>query len=408
MEGELVYHPWLRLRLSVHFFLCFAVLGAWQPVLAKHLHELGFDGIQIALIYAAGSMAALVGPLQVGQVADRWVPAERLLAVNGLGAGLLLLVAASRTDFASLFPIMLGAALFWVTAIPLSASLAFRHLGDAPRKFPGVRLWGTVGFVVGGWLFTGWLYLDSDRSLGDCLTLGGSLALLSGLYSLTLPHTPPHPDRSGGSAMGKAVGMLRDRSFLVFVVLLFFIHGMAAFSFLCTAVFLRDDAIGVAEADLSAVMSIGQITEIPAVLLLSVLYLKLGIRGTMALGMLAWALRYVIFSVGEPRWLVIGALCGHGLYFAWVRIAATIYVERICPSDVRASAQGLTSLIVDGGGLLTGALVAGLVTDFYTVNRVSDWTAIWGIPAIGVGVGLILFLLVFRPSDRQTSESVRA
>ena len=401
MEGEPIHHPWLRLRLSIHFFLCFAVLGTWQPVLAKHLHELGFSGFQIGLTYAAASMAALGGPLLLGQIADRWFPSQRILVINGLGSGLLLLLASSQREFSSLFPLMLGAAYFWVTAIPLSASLAFRHLGDAAQKFPLIRMWGTFGFVAGAVLLSGWLYLDEARGLGDCLTLGGAIALVGGLYALTLPHTPPQPDAAGRSAIGKAVGMLKDRSYVVFVVLLFFIHGMAAFSFLNTAVFLRDPAINVAQADLSAIMSLGQIVELPAVLLIPFLYRKLGIRGTMALGMLAWGLRYAIFSVGGPRWLVIGALAGHGLYFAWVRIAATIYVERICPPDARASAQGLTSLIVDGGGLLTGALVAGLVTDFFTVNRISNWTAIWGIPAIGMGVGLALFLLAFRPKDQE-------
>ena len=124
MEGEPIHHPWLRLRLSIHFFLCFAVLGTWQPVLAKHLHELGFSGFQIGITYAAASMAALGGPLLLGQIADRWIPAQRILVINGLGSGLLLLLASTRREFSALFPLMLVAAYFWVTAIPLSASLA--------------------------------------------------------------------------------------------------------------------------------------------------------------------------------------------------------------------------------------------------------------------------------------------
>jgi hypothetical protein len=254
-------------------------------------------------------------------------------------------------------------------------------------------MWGTIGWVAGAWALGTWLRAHPDRGIGDGLKLAGLLAGVNALYSLTLPHTPPRREGKLGSALGKALAMTRDPSFLLFTTLMFFLALFANFYFSNLPIFLG--AVGVRDVHLSGVISIGQMVEIPAVFLLPWVYARMGPKGTLLVGIAAWAVRFFLFARGHPAGVVIVGLALHGPCFAFGRIGATLYVERVCPPDARASAQAFLSLVMDGAGMLAGALVAAEVSTWLG----SDWTRFWSLAGAGVLGIFFAFAGLFRPPE---------
>ncbi len=375
-------------------FLTGATNAVWVSALARHLQTIGFAPLEITLAMSTGAMASIVTPLLGGQNADRWLPSQRFLALANLGAGILLIAGAPLVRFWGLGLVLLGASFFYANVFPLATAMALRHLPDPARQFAGVRVWGTIGWVLGAWGLTGWLRL-TGRGLGDCLWLAGLLSLANGLYSLTLPHTPPLRQGAGPSAAGKVIRMLGEPSFALFMALFFGQQVFGMFYGTSVAVFLPSR--GVSEANLAAVISIGQIAEIPMLWGLPAVYRRFGEKGTMALGMAAWALRFGVFALGGPG-LVVASIALHGPAFAFVRIAATMYVDRVCGRDVRSSAQSLLAVVVDGAAGVLGAVVAGLVMR----RAAGDWPSFWLVPAIGCALILAVFLAAFRSRPAST------
>lgn len=373
-------------------FLTFAVIGAWQTVLAQHLKELGFTGIQQGAIIGTGALAAMITPILAGQIADRWFPTERFLGLTNLATGVVLLLAYGQDSFEALWILMFANGLFYVTTIPLGTSLSFHHLPDPPRQFPVVRAWGTIGWIVAAGAFAAWLHL-TGRSLRDCLAMGGILALANGLYSFTLPHTPPDRTAVRKFALGKVLSMLRDPSFVVFTVLLFAMQIFFGFYNVRAAIFYVD--LGVGRENLSLVMGVGQIMEIAVLLLLPRLYAKTGAKTVLALGIAAWVVRFGIYSLMAPLWLMIAAQVLHGPGFGLMRIGASLYIDRIAARDVRASAQSFLSSFVDGSGMFVGGIVAGVVVD----KVATGWVDYWWIAGAGTAVILVAFLAGFKARD---------
>lgn len=388
-------HPYLRTRLGVHMFLSGAVIAVWTSALSKHADSLGFTPFQVSLVVATASMASILTPLLGGQVADRWLSSERFLVVANLGGAALLFLAAGQRGFAGLGGCLLGAWLFFANVFPLGTALALQQLPDPARQFPGVRVWGTIGWVLGALGLTVWLR-GSGRGLGDSLWLAGLLAAANGLYSITLPSTPPRRAGAGASATAKVVSMLRDPSFALFIAVFFVQQVFAMFYVRDAAIYLP--AVGVREAYLPVVIGIGQTAEIGMMWALPFVYRRFGEKGTMALGMAAWVVRYAAFALA-PHWLVIASIALHGPGFAFVRIAATMYVDRVCARDVRSSAQSLLAVVIDGAGGVLGALLAGAVS----ARLGADWRSFWLVPAAGCAASLAVLLACFRP--RPTSES---
>lgn len=385
-------HPFLRTRLSVHMFLTFAILGAWQTVLAQYLQDLGLTGKEVSLVLGCGALAAMLSPLVAGRIADRWLATERFLALSNLCCGGFLLAASRATTFGALWWLSIGAALFYVISIPLGTAMSMVHLPDS-RDFPWVRLWGTVGWVAAGGFLWVWQSL-TGRGIGDCYGVAGAIALLNGAYSITLPHTPPQPaGRRRGAAPG-ALALLKDPSLALFLGLLFCLQVSAAFYYARGAIFYH--AAGVSKQALSVVMSIPQAAEIGAMLLLPAVYARFGAKWTVAAGIAAWAVRFGIYSLGHPLGLLVGAQVLHAAGFAFVRIAASVYVENVTPRELRATSQSLLSCLIDGAGAFLGVYVAGAVSDAL-FRESARWAAYWVIPAAASLAVLLAFLLGFRP-----------
>ncbi|MBI3857461.1 MAG: MFS transporter [Planctomycetes bacterium] len=385
-------HPYLRTRLAVQMFLAGAVFGAYQPVLPPYLKSLGFTEFQIGLALASANIATILSPLLVGQAADRWMASERLLAILNAACGGVLLLAVRVSGFVPFLAMFFIAMLVTVPLFSMATSIALQNLPDGARDFPAIRACGTFGHVTGANLLSGWLTL-THRSFSDSLILAGLIAFASAGYALTLPHTPPRHDAAGRSAIGRAAGMLRDPGFALFLGLLFLVQLFGTAYYARGPVFLLGS---VSKEGLSSLMSIGQIVEIFVVLLLPLLYGRLGAKATMSIGLGAWALRFGLWAWGGSTALLVAAVALHGICFACGRIAATIYVDRICPQDARASAQSLLSVLVDGSGAVLGNLIISQVVTHYTVAGAPDWRSIWLVPTIGLSGVFLAFVIGFR------------
>lgn len=389
--------PYLRTRLSFGMFLQYAAIGAWAPVLARHLQLTGLQPWEVGALMGTGPVATLATALLMGQIADRWMATERLLAVNLLASALFLGLAGAvhEARFARLWFLLFGANFFYGSTLSLSAALAFRHLKDAHAHFPVVRIFGTVGWMAGGWALGGWM-LAGGRGIGDGLFVGAAFSVASGLYSLTLPHTPPARG-APGIAAGRALGMLRDPSFAVFTFLNFAYTVFAAQAYFRAAEFYSD--LGVPDGAISTLLTLAQPMEIVMLLFLPRIYSRVGVKGCVGLGLSVWVLRYGIMAMGGPKGLVIAAQALHGICFTLTGIASQIYIERVCPKDVRASAQALHSISNSGLGMLAGAYLSGWLLERAAAGAARDWTLVWSVAGSGCLACLIALLAAFRPRD---------
>jgi len=300
--------------LSLMMFLEFAIWGAWAPVLASHLvGPLKMSGKQTGWIYATLWLGCIVAPFFGGQIADRWIATEWFLAAAHLIGGVILLMASRKTTFLGLFGLMGIYALLYAPTLALVNSLMFSHLTDPDAQAGTIRVWGTIGWIVAGLGLALWRRMgDSEMQGSDALRLAGILSLVMGIFCFFLPHTPP-PDQPGNPmAFLEAFKLLGDTNFLIFLVISFVVTTELQFYYVPTAPFLED--IGVKRKNVSAVMTLAQFAEIIAMAVLLDWSMKtLGVRWTMVIGVVAWPMRYVIFAMMKPRWLVISSLTFHGL-----------------------------------------------------------------------------------------------
>jgi nucleoside transporter len=383
-------------------FLQYAIWGAWAPVLSAYLIEdLGFSGFQAGAIYALLPLATILSPFIGGQVADRHFASEKVIGFLQLAGGALLLVVARTTGFASMAPLMFVYCLLYAPTLALTNSVAMANLSDSEKEFGVIRVWGTIGWIAAGLVLSGWRWMGVDRpSLlmdGDMIFLAGIASLLMGLQAFTLPHTPPQKEGVRPWAFLESMKMLADRDFAVFVAITFVVSTELEFFYILTAPFLQSEAIGVSPANLPAVMTIAQFAEIFVMaFMLSWALKRYGMRRTLAIGVVAWPIRYVIFAIGTPGWLVIASLALHGFCYVFFFVAAFIYVDKVAPPDIRASAQSMIAIVALGLGRFLGSLFAGKIQDVFTTPAGTDWTAVFLVPCALTFLCAVAFLLFFK------------
>jgi MFS family permease len=219
-----------------------------------------------------------------------------------------------------------------------------------------------------------------------------------GIQAFTLPHTPPKKEGTSPWAFLNALKMMKEKNFLIFIIISFVVATQLMFYYVLTAPFLASPKIGLNTDYLPAVISIAQISEIFVMaLLFPVVVKKIGLRNVLAIGVLAWPIRYVFFAIGQPAWLVIASLSLHGFCFVFFFMAAFIYVDTVAPKDIRHSAQGLITLVTLGIGNYLGSLFAGYVQSYFTAEGVTNWTAVFLVPCLLTVLCAFAFLLFFKP-----------
>lgn len=407
----------VKLRLGVMMFLQYAIWGAWAPVLSDYLqNNLGFDGIHTGIIYSLLPLATIIAPFIGGQIADRYLSGEKFIAILQLLGGALLIWVSTMSDYRLMVGVMLFYCLLYAPTLALTNSLAFINLKNSEKEFGQIRVWGTIGWIAAGLSLTLWRNLSGSGGVamqGDMLLLAGICSLAMGLFAFGLPHTPPQKEGAKPWAFLEALKMMRDKNFLIFIIISFVVATELMFYYILTAPFLTSPQIRVSQANLPMVMAIAQLAEIFVMaLLLPYLIKRTSIRKILALGVLAWPLRYIIFVVGTPPWLVIASLALHGFCFVFFFVAAFIYVDTVAPKDIRHSAQSLITLVTYGIGNYIGSLFAGKVQNIFTAEGATNWTGVFLVPVALTVLCALAFLLFFkdpraerRPEQPQAGEA---
>ncbi len=396
----------ITVRLSVMMFLQFFIWGGWFVTLGTFLgNNINATDSQIAQAFSTQSWGAIIAPFIIGLIADRYFNAERILGVLHLvGAGLMYLMA-NTTDFAGFYPYVLGYMILYMPTLALVNSVAFRTMDDPSKDFSKIRVWGTVGWILAGLVISLVFAWDSAEAIAAgmlkntfIMTAIASAAL--GVFSFTLPKTPPVVDKSEKAGIKDILGLdalklLADKNFAVFFFSSVLICIPLAFYYQNANPFLTE--IGVEGA--TGKMTIGQISEVLFMLLLPVFLKKYGIKKTLLFGMLAWALRYVLFAYGNADGLVFMLLIGialHGICYDFFFVSGQIYTDSKAGDKYKSSAQGLITLATYGVGMLIGFWAAGQISEYYVTPDGHDWASIWVLPAAFSAVVFVIFAVAFK------------
>jgi nucleoside transporter len=399
----------VRFRLGFMMFLQYAIWGAWNPVLSDYLlNDLGFTGTQVGMIYSLLPLATIIAPFIGGQIADRHFASQKLIAFLQLAGGGILVYTSRISDYHTMMWLMLFYCLLYAPTLALTNSVAFINLKNSEKEFGYVRVWGTIGWIVAGLALMGWRQILQGHGglavKGDTLLLAGFFSLLMGLFSFWLPSTPPRKEGTNPLAFLEALKMMKDKNFLAFVVISFVVATELMFYYVLTAPFLTSGKIGLTSANVPGVMVIAQVAEIFVLaVLLPYLITRIGIRNILVIGVLAWPVRYIIFAIGKPAWLVIASLSLHGFCFVFFFAAAFIYVDTVAPRDIRHSAQSLIMLVTYGIGSYLGSLFAGWIRDFFTSGGMTNWTGVFIVPCfltVFCAAAFLLFVREDRPGKR--------
>lgn len=394
-------------QLSLMMFLEFFIWGGWFVTMGTYLGTtLESSGQEVGMAYSTQSWGAIIAPFIIGLIADRYFNAERILAVLHLiGAGLMYMLA-SANDFGQFYPYLLGYMILYMPTLALVNSVSFNQMTDPAKEFSHIRVWGTIGWIVAGLAISYIFSWDAQAnlengSLRNTFLMCGAASLALGLFSFTLPKTPPKAKGTEAASISELLGLealtlLKERNFLIFFISSILICIPLAFYYSQANPFLVE--IGMENA--TGKMTIGQISEVLFMLLLPVFLKRFGLKNTLLFGMAAWVLRYLLFAFGDvdgKGFMLILGIALHGICYDFFFVTGQIYTDAKAGERYKSAAQGLITLATYGVGMLIGFEVAGRITDKYAdAAGMHDWGAIWTMPAIFAGVVLVFFFLAFR------------
>jgi len=396
-------------RLAAMMFLEYVSWGSWLPLLALYLgNVLHFSGAEIGWIFATPAIACIVAFVVGGQVADRLMSPEKLLAVLHVVGGIAMFALATQTTIWSFLIIMLVYQLAFIPTLSLTNAIAFHHLGDAREDFGRIRLWGTIGWIAASWPFVfilaGKTGAELESALASIFIVSGIASFLLAGVSLTLQPTPParaeaSPNAAAlgrGNAPLQAIKLLAVPTFLVLFVVTFMDALVHQAYFQLTSPFLEH--AGLPPNWIMAAMSIGQVAEIATMAVLGLVLARLGWRVTMTIGIAAHALRFFVYAIGDPLWLMVAINIVHGMCYAFFFAAVYIFVDEHFPRDARASAQALFNLLILGLGPFVGSLLwGGLADRLQTASGRIDFEKLFQVPAWLAVAATVLLLVAFRP-----------
>jgi nucleoside transporter len=406
----------IRMRLSAMMFLQFFIWGAWYTTVAVYMTKHGMAD-QTYWPFTVNPIAAIVAPFFLGLIADRYFSTEKVLGtMHLLGAVFMFMVPRATGSPRTFVLLLLLYNICYMPTLGLASSLAFHNIQDQEKQFPMIRVFGTIGWIVAGlfisFVLSPMLGMAAEETAAPLYATAIASALL-GLYSFSLPHTPP-PARGQQVSIRSIIGVdafktLGSPAFYVFVAasLLLCIPLAAYYNF--TQIYL-----GVAGVkNIAATQTIGQMSETGFMLLMPLMFARLGVKKMLMLGMAAWVLRYALFALAAPSavfWMILVGIALHGICYDFFFVTGQIYVDKRATPAVRSQAQGFFVLVTYGVGMLIGAQIAGRVYGSFLNGAqgltLDQWARFWWLPSGFALAVLIFFTLAFR--DREPARNAAA
>ncbi|MGW2291541.1 MFS transporter [Streptomyces phaeochromogenes] len=399
------------MQLVVMMLLEFVVFGSWFATFGLVLATNGLASV-IGTAYTLAAVAAIVSPMLLGAIGDRFLPSQKGLGIAHLAGGAVMLMLPAVVNAANgtlVLGLIFVYMLFFQPTLGLANAIAFRHLGTADkRRFPYVRVFGTVGWVVAG-SGVGWLGLSASVGV-FYVTAMASFAL--GLYAFTLPATPP-PAKGVRFSVGDLVGakafrLLRHRNFAVLM-------GCAVLTSISLGVYNTYastylGALGI--GNVAGVLSLGQASEVVFIVTIPFALKRFGMKWAIFAGMCMWALRFFLFieAANSGNWLAITAIVLQGICNDFFLVLAAMYIGQVAPVELAAQAQGMLILVVSGIGAFIGSFVSGEIYNA-TVGAdggPGDWTAVWSLPIATAALAALLWGILFRQPRDQEAELLPA
>jgi len=399
----------IRLRLSLMMFFEFFIWGGWFVTLGTYLiNNLKTSGAETATVFATQSWGAIVAPFIIGLIADRFFSAEKILGVLHLIGAVLMFQLYRSQDFQSFYPYVLSYMITFMPTLSLVNSVAFNQMNDPAKDFSSIRVWGTIGWILAGLgisYFFKWDSMSNIKAglLQNTFLLTSVFSAVFGIYSFTLPSTPPAASGVGKKTITDVLGidalkLLLNRNFLMFFISSILICIPLAFYYQNANPFFSE--IGMANP--TGKMTLGQASEVGFMLLLPIFFKRFGFKATLLAGMMAWVIRYLLFAYGDAgdrSFMLLAGIALHGICYDFFFVSGQIYTDSKAGSHNKSAAQGLITLATYGIGMMVGFWVAGIITDsFIEVDRAGnhDWRSIWKFPAGFAFVVMLLFALFFK------------
>ncbi|MHC4487859.1 MAG: MFS transporter [Planctomycetota bacterium] len=385
----------LYFALSFAMFMEYAIWGAWMPVLAARLlGPLKMSGKQTGWIYATLPLACIVSPLIAGLLADKYLNTEWILGGAHLIGAVLLFLAARKTTFKNLFMVMLFYSLCFGGTLPLVNAVLFANVSDVGDQGK-VFLWAPIAWALIGYLLTAWRWIFKTGEQGrDCLYLAAILSIIMGIGCLLfLPAM--RPPETGEIPIIKALAMLKDVNFLIFMLVALVFFGLMQFYFLGTAPFMQDK--GIPSKNVPASMAIAQAVQaIATIVLMALLLEKLGTKWTLVVGSTFWFLLYIIYINEKPRWLIVAGQSFHGMAYVLFVIVGQIFANSLASKDTLSSMQALYFAVTTGVGLFLGTQFAGFIMDKFRKEGKFQWRQIFMVPGAIALVCILVLVLFFK------------
>jgi len=387
----------VRFQLSSMMLLQYFVWGCWYVTMGTYLVvNLKFTGDQVGQAYGTFAIAAMISPFFVGMIADKYFSTERLLGSLHLIGAVLLFAISQVESFWSFYILLLVYTLCYTPTIALSNSLSFSQLKDPGAEFPGIRVLGTIGWIIAG-LIIGFLGIEDKATF---FTIASAISAVLGVYCFTMPHVPPKKDKEKktfAQILGlDALKLFKEKDFAIMIISSVLICIPLMFYYSLTNLFLNESGM----TNAAGKMTMGQMSEIIFMLVMPFFFKRLGVKKMILFGMFAWIVRYLLFAFGNNEALVMMFYLGiilHGICYDFFFVTGQIFVDKRAPENLRSSAQGLITFATYGLGFYIGSISSGKILDIYAFkDNLHNWEMIWLVPALFSVLVLIFFAIFFK------------
>ena len=402
--------PSIRIQLSLLMFLEYFIWGAWYVTMGTYLFaNLDASAVQVGSSYANLAIAAIVSPFFVGLIADRYFEAQKVMGALHIAGAIVLYYISMVVEFNEFWWSILLYTVLYMPTMALANSISFHQIKDGGKEFPMIRVFGTLGWIVAG-LLIGFAGLESSVLTFQTAALG---SLVLGIFSFFLPRTPVKDEKNASlsSILGlDAFVLFKSRSFIVFFLASIAVCIPLSFYYSFANPFLND--IGMENA--AGKMTIGQVSEFVFMLLIPLLFRKLGVKRIIMIGIFAWILRYLLFAygdVGANIWMLYMGIALHGVCYDFFFVTGQIYTDNKAGKFIKSSAQGMLTFATYGVGMLIGSYLSGILTEKFVAPAASpfsyDWHMVWIVPSMISIFILVVFALFFKEGKTKKSTDGR-